>query len=146
MKAKTFVLMSLFLFGLLVGQVLAENTRMPSSRGLPGPERRPAALHRFRAGRHVIVPNYYYPYYYPYLQGFGHYEHWKHELYFGPHHHLLPSHPLVYASPYVCLFHERSFINQAGFVDHVGGTHKIPLRDVVSFCNPGGSSCVFPGY
>jgi hypothetical protein len=107
-------------------------------------ERRPAAPQRFWGRPPARVYKFYSP---PiYHRGFSHFDHWKHELYFGPHHHSLHSHPLLSVSPFVCLYHEEAFVNQAGFVDHVGGTHKIPLESTLSFCDAHGSSCIFPGY
>ena len=47
--------------------------------------------------------------------------------------------------PFFCFFDGTAFVNQAGFLDHVGGIHKIPLNQALSFCDDSGSSCWF-GY
>ncbi|MGH7825998.1 MAG: hypothetical protein ACREQ7_12580 [Candidatus Binatia bacterium] len=72
----------------------------------------------------VVAPNYYYPYYYPYYT---------------------PAAVLL-SSPFYCFVHHEGFISRVGFLDHISGTHKVPLETAASVCPEGGESCVIEGY
>ena len=80
---------------------------------------------------------------------FGHHQHFRHELLFGPHHHLGfhgSPHTVVISSPFFCHPHSLGFVTQAGFLDHLHGVHRISLDSGLSFCDRTGSSCAFLGY
>ena len=68
----------------------------------------------------IIAPNHHYPYYYSYYA---------------------PATVLL-SSPFYCFSHHEGFVSRIGFIDHVGGTHKIPLDTVASLCADGSESCV----
>ncbi|MGH7835412.1 MAG: hypothetical protein ACREQK_17350 [Candidatus Binatia bacterium] len=87
---------------------------------------------RFRRAPRVIIV---YPYRYPYY----------HHFHYGPYRHFgyAAFDPELY--PFFCSFHGAAFTSQAGFLDHVGGTHKVPLQQAVTLCAEDGSSCFF-GY
>ena len=58
---------------------------------------------------------------------------------------ILP--PMVVVNePYFCVLHNEGFVSRVGLVDHLAGTHKIPLDAVTSLCPDAGGSCVFPSY
>lgn len=92
-------------------------------------------------GRVIVQRQFYggYPYYYqpyyppvlvisPYAQSY-----------------ILP--PTVVANePYFCVLHNEGFVSRVGLVDHLAGTHKIPLEAATSLCPHGGRSCIFPSY
>ncbi|HWP60424.1 MAG TPA: hypothetical protein VNL14_21185 [Candidatus Acidoferrales bacterium] len=83
---------------------------------------------RFAPARRVIILPLYG--FYPYAPRF----------YVPPYHY---DHVIAYPNlyPYFCFFDGLAFTNQAGFLDHVAGVHKIPLSHALSFCNENGSSC-----
>jgi hypothetical protein len=105
------------------GRSVSESRKHPASDIQRGPR-------RFRRAPRVIIV---------YPHGFMPYHHFHH----GPHQHLGVFDPELY--PFFCSFHGAVFTNQAGFLDHVGGTHKVPLQQAVSLCAEDGSSC-FLGY
>jgi hypothetical protein len=47
-------------------------------------------------------------------------------------------------SPYFCVLHNAGFVNRAGMVDHLAGTHKFPLESAAYFCPAGVDSCLYP--
>lgn len=53
---------------------------------------------------------------------------------------------LVASSPFYCLAHQVGWVSRAGMLDHLSGTHKIPLDSAASVCPDGGASCVVDGY
>jgi hypothetical protein len=68
----------------------------------------------------IVAPSYYYPYYHSYY-----------------------SPASVYLSaPFYCFTHHEGFVSRIGFIDHVSGTHKIPINTVASICPDGNESCV----
>jgi hypothetical protein len=107
------------------GRSVSESPRHSAS------EIRRVPRHFRRAPRVIVV--------YPY--GFTPYHHFHYGPYYYPGHAFFD--PELY--PFFCSFHGAVFINQAGFLDHVGGTHKVPLQDAVTLCAQDGSSCFF-GY
>lgn len=52
---------------------------------------------------------------------------------------------VVINEPYFCVLHNEGFISRVGLLDHLAGTHKIPLAATNNLC-PDGGSCVFPAY
>jgi hypothetical protein len=68
----------------------------------------------------IIAPSYTYPYYHSYY-----------------------SPPSVYLSaPFYCFTHHEGFVSRIGFIDHVSGTHKIPINTVAAICPDGNESCI----
>jgi hypothetical protein len=69
----------------------------------------------------VITPRSYYPYYYaPFT--------------------------VVTSDPFYCHVHHVGFISRVGFLDHISGTHKIPLETADAICADGEESCIIEGY
>jgi len=48
--------------------------------------------------------------------------------------------------PYFCLLHNEGFVTRIALVDHLAGTHKIPLDAAAGLCPDAGGSCVYPSY
>ena len=63
---------------------------------------------------------------------------------YGPSYILPPT--VVVTSPYFCVLHNDGFVSRVGMLDHLAGTHKIPLDAAASLCPDHGGSCVFPSY
>lgn len=63
---------------------------------------------------------------------------------YGPSYYMPPA--VVVASPYFCVFHNDGFVSRVGLLDHLAGTHKIPLDAAATVCPDGVGSCVFPSY
>lgn len=82
---------------------------------------------------HDVYPYYYQPYYppvvviSPYAQSY-----------------ILPP-TVVVNEPYFCVLHNEGFVSRVGLIDHLAGTHKIPLDATTNLC-PDAGSCVFPAY
>lgn len=53
---------------------------------------------------------------------------------------------IVASSPFYCLAHQAGWISRAGMLDHLSGTHKIPLATAASVCPDATESCVVDGY
>ena len=53
---------------------------------------------------------------------------------------------LVASSPFYCLAHQAGWVSRAGMLDHLSGTHKIPLATAASVCPDATESCVVDGY
>ena len=53
---------------------------------------------------------------------------------------------IVVGSPFYCLAHQAGWVSRAGMLDHLSGTHKIPLETAAAVCPDGGDSCVVDGY
>lgn len=53
---------------------------------------------------------------------------------------------VVVNAPYFCLLHNDGFVSRVGLLDHLAGTHKIPLEATTSLCPDGAGSCLFPSY
>ncbi len=63
---------------------------------------------------------------------------------YGPSYYVPPA--VVVTSPYFCVFHNDGFVSRIGLLDHLSGTHKIPLDAAATICRDGVGSCVFPSY
>jgi hypothetical protein len=63
---------------------------------------------------------------------------------YGPSYYVPPA--VVVTAPYFCVFHNDGFVSRIGLLDHLAGTHKIPLDAAATICPDGVSSCVFPSY
>jgi hypothetical protein len=68
----------------------------------------------------IVAPSYRYPYYYSYY---------------------MPT-TVFLSYPFYCFTHYQGFVSRIGFIDHVGGIHKIPLDTIASLCADGSESCV----
>jgi hypothetical protein len=53
---------------------------------------------------------------------------------------------VVTSEPFYCHMHHVGFVSRAGFLDHVSGTHKIPLETANSICTEYNESCIIEGY
>ena len=63
---------------------------------------------------------------------------------YGPSYILPPT--VVVTLPYFCVLHNDGFVSRVGMLDHLAGTHKIPLDAATSLCPGNSASCVFPSY
>ena len=63
---------------------------------------------------------------------------------YGPSYYVPPA--VVVTSPYFCVFHNDGFVSRIGLLDHLAGTHKIPLDAAATLCPNGVGSCIFPSY
>ena len=109
--------------------------------GLAG-QRDPSTRSKFAAGSTAhLAQRYYYPlsYYYVFYQApvlvISPY---------GPSYYLPPA--VVVTAPYFCVFHNHGFVSRVGLLDHLAGTHKIPLDAASAICPDGTGSCIFPSY
>jgi hypothetical protein len=83
---------------------------------------------------YYYVPGYYYqPYYPPVVVS----------PYSQPYY-LPPT--VVVTWPFFCALHNEGFVTRVGLLDHLAGTHKIPLEATPVFCPDGSGTCVFPLY
>jgi hypothetical protein len=53
---------------------------------------------------------------------------------------------VVTSEPFYCHMHHTGFVSRVGFLDHISGTHKIPLATADSICSESNESCVIEGY
>lgn len=83
----------------------------------------------------IAYPYYYYPGYYPQVLVISPY---------APAYVLPPT--VVATARYFCVLHNDGFISRVGLLDHLAGTHKIPLDAASSLCPDGAGSCLFPSY
>jgi hypothetical protein len=95
--------------------------------------------------RHYHYPHYrsdYYPHYYRY----GHNP--RSIIIITPSFYHPYSAPVtvVTSEPYYCHMHHVGFVSRVGFLDHISGTHKIPLETANSICTEDNESCVIEGY
>ena len=89
---------------------------------------------------------YQYNYYYPYPYGFtGYYR--QPIVVIAPTYYPYYVPPtIVTSSPFYCLAHQAGWVSRAGMLDHLSGTHKIPLDTAASICPDATESCVVDGY
>ena len=87
-----------------------------------------------------------YFYYYPYPYGFtGYYR--QPIVVISPAYYPYYVPPtVVVSSPFYCLAHQAGWMSRAGMLDHLSGTHKIPLETAASACPEATESCVVDGY
>jgi hypothetical protein len=142
---RTLTLALLFaILGLLPNLTIAGGQGRPNLRSGAAPRGNvPRAwIHRgapgYRHG-HPIRPHYHYPngYYY--------------RPFYPPAVVISPYGPAYYqsrvvevTSAYFCVLHNVGFVNRAGMVDHLAGTHKFPVESAASFCPDGVESCIYP--
>ena len=53
---------------------------------------------------------------------------------------------IVANAPFFCVLHRVGFVSRVGMLDHLSGTHKIPLETAASVCPDGAEYCIFPAY
>lgn len=94
-------------------------------------------------GRRPPVRAYVYPHYYPYAS-YGY--HYPPPLVISPYGAYYQPPTIVVTHPYFCTLHQAGWVSRAGFVDHLAGTHKLPLESAAWFCPDGVESCLFPAY
>jgi hypothetical protein len=93
------------------------------------------------------TPFYYRPYYYNHPHAYyGHsprsviiFTPSTYSPYYGPV-------TVVTSEPYYCHMHHVGFVSRVGFLDHISGTHKIPLETADAICSDANDSCVIEGY
>lgn len=68
----------------------------------------------------IVTPSTYYPYYAPVT--------------------------VVTSEPFYCHVHQVGFVSRVGFLDHISGTHKVPLETANAICADGTESCIIEGY
>jgi len=90
--------------------------------------------HFHRSYPYYQVPGYYYQTYYPPVVVSP----------YAPSYILPPT--VVVNAPYFCVLHNEGFVSRVGLLDHLAGSHKIPLDAAIHLCPDGGGSCVFPSY
>ena len=140
----------LVLFGLLTvlpGQVWAGGARAG--------EKVPATAPRSTVSRSWVqtgIPAprfanpYQYYYYYPYPYGFtGYYRQPIMVITPAYYPYYVPP-TIVTISPFYCLAHQAGWVSRAGMLDHLSGTHKIPLDTAASVCPDAIESCIVDGY
>ncbi len=96
--------------------------------------------------RFVNPPPLYYYYYYTYPYPFtGYYR--QPIVVISPAYYPYYAPPtVVVSSPFYCLAHQAGWVNRAGMLDHLSGTHKIPLATAESVCPDAIENCVVDGY
>jgi len=105
----------------------------------PGPHIRPGVRHGFVP---YGYPHYYHRhYYYPY----GYYRYYRQPIIVLSPYHYYPYYapaPVVVNYPFYCFAHQVGFVSRVGMLDHISGTHKIPLDTAASACPEGEESCI----
>jgi len=88
-----------------------------------------------------------YPYYYYQVPGYYYQPYYPPVVVISPYAqpYILPP-TVVVNAPYSCVLHNEGFVSRVGLLDHLAGTHKIPLEAATNLCPDGGGSCVFPSY
>lgn len=135
----------------LVGEVLAGGPKGSQRRGIGNPNGsvRAGPIERHWKPSLPVAPHYYrwhYPrHYYPYHHH-GHNP--RSIIVITPSFYYPYSAPvtIVTSEPYYCHMHHVGFISRVGFLDHISGTHKIPLETANSICTDANESCVIEGY
>jgi hypothetical protein len=138
------LLATLTIFGFflsLAGELLAAQSRSQSrSNVAPG---------KFASGGSIAQGRPIYRYTYPNLYPYNYYyqPYYPPVVVISPYSQPYYVTPTVVATwPYFCVFHNEGYISRIGLLDHLAGTHKIPLDAVVAFCPNDGGACIFPSY
>jgi hypothetical protein len=134
------VLSTLLIFALLLalsGALWAGQNR--------GQFRASVAPGKFASGRSIVRGEPIFPYGYPYP--YGRYQPYYPPLVVSPYSQSYYVPPAVVATaPYFCVLHNEGYVSRVGLLDHLAGTHKIPLDAAVSLCPDGTMTCIFPSY
>lgn len=101
---------------------------------------------KFATSRSMVRGGPIYPYRYPYW--YGRYQHYYPPLVvISPYSYSYYVPPTVVATtPYFCVLHNEAYVSRIGLLDHLAGTHKVPLDAAVSLCPHGATTCIFPPY
>ena len=87
-----------------------------------------------------------YYYYYPYPYRFTGYYRQPIVVISPAYHPYYVPQTVVVSSPFYCLAHQAGWVSRVGMLDHLSGTHKIPLATAASVCPDATESCVVDGY
>ncbi len=135
----------------LAGEGLAGGVKWSQGRsgGTASGAARGVGIPRYWKPAVPVAPNYplhhhrhqYYPYYH-----YGHNP--RSIIVITPPAHYPYSAPVtvVTSEPFYCHMHHVGFVSRVGFLDHISGTHKIPLETANSICTDSNESCVIEGY
>jgi hypothetical protein len=129
------------------GEVVAGGPKWNSGR--PGATAsRGATFQRYWRPAVPVAPHYPFHYhsqhYYPY-----HYGHNPRSIIIitpSPYYPYSAPATVVTSEPFYCHMHHVGFVSRVGFLDHISGTHKIPLETANSICTDNNESCVIEGY
>ena len=118
-------------------------------RSFVAPRARSGATWFAAPGNRVVVQRYVhgaYPYYYQ-VPGYYYQPYYPPVVVISPYApaYVLPP-TVVVNAPYFCVLHNDGFVSRVGLLDHLAGTHKIPLEAATSLCPDGAGSCLFPSY
>jgi hypothetical protein len=135
------VLSTLMIFGIVLalsGELWAAQSR--------GQFRANVAPGKVASGGSVIRgrPTYRYAYPYPYTYYQPYY---PPVVVISPYlqpYYVMPT--VVATSPYFCVFHNEGYVSRVGLLDHLAGTHKVPLDAAAAFCPDDIGPCIFPPY
>lgn len=149
MSRLAFVVSVLALLLVADGQGLAQRARVATGPTrqttgvVPRPRFTPGERSRFGAPGHPPRRHYNYfygypgaVYYYPIFVTPGYY-------YYNPY---FVNGTIVTSDPFFCLAHQVGFISRAGMLDHLAGTHNIPLETAAAVCPDGTDGCLVEGY
>ncbi|MBM4263772.1 MAG: hypothetical protein FJ145_20405 [Deltaproteobacteria bacterium] len=127
----------------MAAQNIADASGVRGRRETPavGASPAPRAAH----GRRPVVRTYVYPPHY-YYAPYGYYPYHPPAFVVSPYGSYYYPPTVVVTQPYFCVLHQAGWVSRAGFLDHVAGTHKLPLESAASFCPDGVDSCLFPAY
>jgi hypothetical protein len=134
---------TLILFGFLLA--LSDELSAGQSRGQI---RSNVAAGKFASGGSIARGGPIYRYTYPYLYNYYYYQpYYPPVMVISPYsqpYYVLPT--VVATWPYFCVFHNEGYVSRIGLLDHLAGTHKIPLDAVAAFCPDDAGACIFPSY
>ena len=138
------VLATLTIFGVFLivsGDLWAAQSRAQS--------RSNVASGKFASGgsipRRGPIYRYTYPYFYP--NNYFYQPYYPPVMVISPYSQPYYVTPTIVATwPYFCVFHNEGWVSRIGLIDHLAGTHKIPLDAVAAFCPDDGGACFFPSY
>jgi hypothetical protein len=138
-------------FGLCLrfpGMVWAGGSTWSQGRGGANLQRG-GAVQRYWRPAVPVAPDYrgvYHRYYYPYYYGYG--VNPRSIIVITPSSYYPYGAPvtILTSEPYYCHMHNVGFVSRVGFLDHIGGTHKIPLETASSISTESNESCIIEGY
>jgi hypothetical protein len=142
---RNLVLTTLMLIGLVLygGAAFAGPRQLSPSRTAGGLSRGRTVERFWRPAPRIVSPYpgyfYYYPPYYPFYPN-------------NPRSIVIITpgsyypYTAVTSDPYYCYQHNVGFISRAGFLDHVSGSHDVPLETANAICAEGYPSCIIEGY
>jgi len=151
MKRYSTLTSALGLVLLLFGEIGASGPRGAASPGRPGVFMGAAPRHNIQRHWRPSLP---FRPQYPFHPGFNFYPHSYYR--YDPRSVIIIT-PFTYypyyapvtvvtSEPFYCHVHDVGFVSRVGFLDHISGTHKIPLETANSICADGDDSCIIEGY